>query len=93
MLDEGPTDGSVGAAEKKFSINFSKAKTNFYESLHYNGDNSYLFVGGKHVNFSTQFLPGSLSKKFDVLNLQKYLLKEICMISQSVTMLLNNPTY
>ena len=45
MLDEGTTDdinGSVGAALKKLSINFSKAK--FCLSLHFNGDNSYLFV-------------------------------------------------
>ena len=33
-----------GAPEKKFSINFTKAKTKFCLSLHYNGDNSYLFV-------------------------------------------------
>ena len=50
MLGEGPTDdtdGNIGAAQKMFSINFSKAKTLFYLSLHYNGDNSYLFVNGK----------------------------------------------
>ena len=32
VLGEGPTDdinGSVGTVEKKFSINFGKAKTNF----------------------------------------------------------------
>ena len=29
---------------KKISINFSKAKTKFCLSLHYNGTNSYLFV-------------------------------------------------
>ena len=41
---EGPTDdinGSVGAAEKKFSINVSEAKTKFCLSLHSNGNNSY----------------------------------------------------
>ena len=34
---------SFGTAEKKFSINFSKSITKFCLSLHYNGDNSYLF--------------------------------------------------
>ena len=50
VLGEGPADdivGSVGAAEKKFGINFSKAKTKFYFRLYYNGDDSYLFVNGK----------------------------------------------
>ena len=40
-------NGSFGSAEKKFSINFSKAKKTFCVSLHYNADNSYLFVNGK----------------------------------------------
>ena len=58
-------NGSFGAPEKKFSINFSKANTNFSLSLPYNADNSYLFVDGKeifkfkavnkNVNFPTQF--------------------------------------
>ena len=74
MLGEGPTDdinGSIGTAEKKLSINFSKAKTKFCLSLHYNGDNSYLFVNGKetykfkvenkNVEFRTQFCPGNIS--------------------------------
>ena len=43
-------------------------------SLHYNGDNSYLFVTGKYifefkaynenVNFPTQFCLGSMSNRF-----------------------------
>ena len=43
MLGEGPTDdvkGSLGVTKKKFSINYSNAKTKFYLSLHYNHDNS-----------------------------------------------------
>ena len=32
------------APDNKFSISLSKAKTKFCSSLHYNGDNSYLFV-------------------------------------------------
>ena len=54
-------NGSVATAEKKFSINYNKAKAKFCLSLHYNDDNSYLFVNGfkgniKNVNFPTQFL-------------------------------------
>ena len=50
MFGEGLTvnsNGSIGAVEKKFSINFSKAKKKFWLSLHYNGDNSCFFVNGK----------------------------------------------
>ena len=51
VLGEGNTfgiNGSVGAPKKKFfSINFGKTKTNFFLSLHYSGDNSYLFVNRK----------------------------------------------
>ena len=58
-------NGSFGSPENKFSINFSKANAKFCLSLHYNSDNSYLFVNGqeickfktdnKNVNFPTQF--------------------------------------
>ena len=50
VLSEGPTDdikSCIGAAKKKFSINFSTAKTKFCLSLHYNHHNSYLFVNRK----------------------------------------------
>ena len=50
MLGEGDTfgiNGSFGAPEKKLYINFSKAKTKFCLSLHYNNNNSYLFVNEK----------------------------------------------
>ena len=50
MLGKGPTNDindSVGAAEKNFRIDFGKANTKFCLSLHYNGDNSDLFVNGK----------------------------------------------
>ena len=50
---------------KKNCINFSKARTNLCLCLHYNGDNSYLFLNRKNilrfiannnnVNFLTQF--------------------------------------
>ena len=77
ILGEGATfgiNGSFGAPEKKFSINFSKANTTFCLSLHYNADNNYLFVNGKEIfkfkahnkndNFPTQFCHGSTSNGF-----------------------------
>ena len=52
MLDEGPTfgiNGRFSSAEKKVSINFIKANAKFCLSLHYNANNSYLFVNGKEI--------------------------------------------
>ena len=65
-------NGSFGSPEKRFSINFSKANTKFCLILHYNADNSYLFVNGKTIlkfkanneNFPTQFCFGSISNGF-----------------------------
>ena len=60
--------------EKMFSINFTKANRKFCLSLHYNADNSYLFVNEKKkkklkptvkmLNFPTQFCIGSISNGF-----------------------------
>ena len=36
-------------AKKVYSINFSATRTRLCLSLHYNGDNSYLFVNGKEM--------------------------------------------
>ena len=68
-------NGGFGAPEKKISINFAKAKTKFCLSLHYNADNSYLFVNGKEIykfkasntnnNFPSRFCLGSISNEFD----------------------------
>ena len=47
MLGEARTYGineSFGAPEKGFRINYSKANIKFCLSLHYNHNNSYLFV-------------------------------------------------
>ena len=42
-------------AEKMYSINFSATKKRFSLNLHYNGDNSYLFVNGKEIiNFKAK---------------------------------------
>ena len=49
VLGEGPTDdinGTIGTAEKKIGINFSKKKEKI---LLYNDDNSYLIVNRKKV--------------------------------------------
>ena len=72
--------------KKKFSINFSKAKTIFCLSLHYNGDKSYLFVNGKEIiymfkanNLSVNFPPhvslGSISNKFSYTEAEEVSLK------------------
>ena len=65
--------GSSGAPEKKFSIHFTKEKKAFL-SLHYNSDNSYLFINGKeifkfkaysrNVNFPTQFCLQNIFNSF-----------------------------
>ena len=76
ILSERDTFGINGrfGSPKKFSINFSKANTKFCLSLHYNADNSNLFVNAKeifrfeannrNVNFPTQFCLGSVSNGF-----------------------------
>ena len=56
ILGESPTigiNGSLGSPEKKFSINFTKVNIKFCFSLHYNADNSYLFVNGKEIKMVT----------------------------------------
>ena len=67
-------NGSFGSPEKKFSVNFNKRNTKFCLSLHYNADNSYLFVNGKeifkfkandeNVNLPTQFCLRRISNGF-----------------------------
>ena len=37
-------------AEKMYSTNFTVNNKKFCLSLHYNGDNSYLFVNGKEIH-------------------------------------------
>ena len=52
VLDKGPTEGinsSVGTAEIKISIKFSKDNTKLCLSLHYNGDESYLYVNNTEI--------------------------------------------
>ena len=64
VLGEQITDdvnGSIGAAEQKFSINFSEARTKVCLSLHYNHNNSYLSVNGKKI---CKFIADNKSIKF-----------------------------
>ena len=106
ILGEGPTygiNGSFGSPEKKFSINFTKANTNFCLSLHYNADISYLFVNGKeifkfkadnkNVNFPTQLCLERISNGFSNIESKEVSLKEMHMIFQWITILLIDLTY
>ena len=73
ILGDGPIysiNESFGSPEEKFNFNFTKPNTKFCLSLHYNADDSYLFVNGKevfkfkadnNVNFPTQFCLESIS--------------------------------
>ena len=51
ILGKGPTRGleHTLAAEKLYSINFTKENTKFCFSLHFDGANSYLFVNGTEI--------------------------------------------
>ena len=88
ILDEVLTfgiNGSFGSSEEKFSINFSKANTDFCLSLHCNGDTSYLFVNGKELykfkasnkmlTFPTIFCLGSISNKLVCIDSKEVSLK------------------
>ena len=64
----------------KYSINCTKTKTKFCLSLHYNGDNSYLFVNGTEIfKFKakdSEIVPyplclGNISKDFPEDNMKK----------------------
>ena len=75
VLGEGKTQSIIdrtGLADKKFSINFSKANTKLCLSLYYNGDESYLHVNKteiykvkvKDIMSWYNFCLGSVSKGF-----------------------------
>ena len=73
-------DGTTIYAEKMYSINFTLANKKFCLGLHYNGDNSYLFVNGKEIiNFKakdSEIVPyplclGNISKDFDLGYMEK----------------------
>ena len=86
ILGKGPTQGleHTLSAEKMYSINFTKENTKFCLSLHYNGENSYLFVNGKEIyKFTTKYseiIPyelclGNISKDWSIDILKKTGLK------------------
>ena len=68
------------SAEKMYCINFTKHNKKFCLSLHYNGANSYLFVGGKEIHkfktkdfeiFATPLYLGNISKDWTVDDMKK----------------------
>ena len=83
VLDKGDTfgiNGSFGVLERKFSINFSKGKTKFCFSLHYNGITVIcLLTKNKSLSLKlimeTSTLPLYFAKELYIidLSLKKYL--------------------
>ena len=70
IFDHGPAqkvNNTTIYAEKMYSLNFSEENKIFCLSLHYNGDNSYLFVNGKEV---TKFKAKNSEIKANQLNLR-----------------------
>ena len=73
-------NGTTIYAEKMFSINFTESNKKFCLSLHYNGDNSYLFVNGTEIYkfkgkdseiVASPLCLGNISKDFSVDNMKK----------------------
>ena len=106
ILGENPTydiNGRFASLEKKFSIAFNIANTKLSLSLHYNANNSYLFVNEtKSLNLKltikmSTFQFNFVSEVFLIvlvrLILEKYLYMEMSMIFQSIAILLINLTY
>ena len=82
ILGEDPAqglDGTALTAEKKYSINFTENNKKFCLILHYDGENSYLFVNTEITTFNAkdfetvtiQLCPGNISKYFSVDNMKK----------------------
>ena len=82
VFGRGPTQGleSTLTAEKMYSINFTVTKKKFCLSLHYNGDNSYLFVNGTEIIkfkakdseiVATPICLGNISKDWSTDNMKK----------------------
>ena len=83
ILGEGPTfglDGTALTTEKKYSINFTENNKKFCLGLHYNGDNSYLFVNETKISkfkakdseiLSYPLCLGNVSKDFSIDNMKK----------------------
>ena len=90
ILGKGPTQGleHTLSAEKMHLINFMEHNKKFYLSLHYNKENSYLFVDGTKINkFKSkdlEILPhslclGNISKDWSVDNMKINRIEWICL--------------
>ena len=86
ILGKGPKQGleHTLTTEKLYSINFTKEKTKFCLSLHYNGADSYLFLNGTEITKfkaeDSEITPyplclGNISKEWSVHNMKKTGLK------------------
>ena len=106
VLGERSTDdinGSIGAAEKNFSINLNEVKAKFCLSLQWNSDNSYLFVNGKeickfkadnnHVNFPSKLSLESISNKTGYVDKEEASCKGHALTFRLITILLINLAY
>ena len=82
ILGRGPTQGLEHTlnAEKMYLINFTVTKKKFCLSLHYNGENSYLFVNGTEIYkfkvkdseiVTAPLCLGNISKDWSVNNMKK----------------------
>ena len=89
VLGTGPIfgiNGRFGSPEKNFSIDFSKANTTHYLSLHYSVENSYL-------SRITQFCFGSVSTGFSAADFRELFLNGSMYDFHSITILLINLAY
>ena len=82
ILGEGPTqelDDTTLTAEAKYPINFTDSSRRTVLSLHYNGHNSFLFVGAtkiyqfkaKDLEIKSIHCLGNVSKDFTIDNMKK----------------------
>ena len=83
ILGKGPTQGlddTTLTAEAEYSINFSRSNRKFCLSLHYNGNNSFLFFNATKIyqfkakNSEIEKYPlclGNISKDFTANNMKK----------------------
>ena len=75
--------------KRKFSINFTKANTERYLSLHYNADNTYLFVNGKEIfKFKAHYKCFSFPTQFSLRNISNE-----CSNTESREVFLNKNVY
>ena len=82
VIGRGATQGLESAltAEKMYSINFTVTKKGFCLRLHYNGENSYLFVNGTEIYkfkakdseiVASPLCLGNISKDWSIDNMKK----------------------